>query len=225
MTNRGSIPTGNAAFDGWFRKLRDGVVEKTTGPSPEWTHIPSEKVTMMVGHYDTWHVAYEKTLGPHSPVETAARNERRKEAEAFLRPFIAQYLMFDPVTDEDRLNFGVHNRDTHRTPIGKPKTRALITGLKTLGGFRVELRFEDESTPGRRAIPYGYNGCLLRYAWGPEKISDHNALIQTQLMTRSPWVIDLPPEAQGKFFSGVPCWQADTSELGPPGEIQYVVIA
>jgi hypothetical protein len=219
------IPNRNADFDGWFENLKNGVVEKTGGQTPQWTHIPAEKVTALSEHYTTWHTAYEKTLSPHTPVDTAIKNEKKDEAKAFIRPFIDQYLMFDPVSNDDRLALGIPNRDYHHTPIGKPKTRALIIGLKALGGFQVELRFQDEATPGSRAVPYGCNGCLLRYTWGPEKITNHAALTQTQLMTRSPWVLSLPSEAEGKFFSGVTCWQSDRSELGPPGEIQSVVIA
>ncbi|MDR2417907.1 MAG: hypothetical protein LBD79_02500 [Treponema sp.] len=219
------VPARSADFDGWFENMKNRIVEKTTGPSPEWTHIPGEKVTAMVGHYDAWHAAYEKTLGPHTTVDTAVKNERRDEAKSFVRTFIDQYLMFDPVSNEDRLALGIRNHDPHRTPIGRPKTRALIIGLKALGGFQVELRFQDETTPESRAVPYGCNGCLLRYTWGPEKISDHGALTLSQLMTRSPWVISLPPESEGKFFTGVTCWQSEKSELGPWGEVQSVVIA
>ncbi|MDR1399987.1 MAG: hypothetical protein LBJ41_08705 [Treponema sp.] len=219
------IPNRDADFDGWLENFKNGVVEKTSGSPPEWTHIPAEKTSALVTHYTAWNSAYKKTLAPHTPVETAAKNDRKTEAKAFVRPFIDQYLMFDPVTNEDRLSLGIHNRDHHPTPIGKPKTRALIVALKALGGFQVEIRFQDETTPSSRAVPYGCNGCLLHYTWGPEKVTDHAALMQTQLMTRSPWVMNLPPEAEGKFFSGVTCWQSDRSELGPPGEILSVVIA
>jgi hypothetical protein len=219
------IPQGDGVFDGWFDNLKNGIVANTSGQTPKWTHIPAEKITALVRLYAEWREAYEKTLGPHTSVDTAHKNNRRDEAKAFIRAFIDQYLLFEPVTNEDRIGLGVRNRDNRRTSIGRPKTRALITGLKPLGGFRVELRFQDESTPESRAVPYGCNGCLLRYTWGPEKVLDHAALTMSQLMTRSPWVLDLPPEAEGKFFTGVTCWQSDKSELGPPGEIQSVVIA
>jgi hypothetical protein len=54
----------------------------------------------------------------------------------------------------------LHNRDATHTPIERPATRSLITDLKTLGGFQVEIRFQDEATPDSYAIPYGCNGCL-----------------------------------------------------------------
>ncbi|MDR2071319.1 MAG: hypothetical protein LBP81_07905 [Treponema sp.] len=101
----------------------------------------------------------------------------------------------------------------------------MISGLKALGGFRAEIRFQDENTPDSRVIPCGCNGCLLNYIWGPEKITDYTALAQTRLMTRTPFVLDLPPEAEGKFLSCAARWQNERGELGPWGEIQHIVIA
>jgi hypothetical protein len=109
--------------------------------------------------------------------------------------------MFEPVSNEARLALVIPNRDIYHTSIGKPKTRVLIVGMKSMGGFQVEICFQDEATPGSRAVPYG---CLLRYAWGPEKITDHAALTQTQLMTHSPWVISLPLKPKGNFSPGLP---------------------
>jgi hypothetical protein len=217
------IPSRDAEFDGWLANLTGYVDTKTSGGA--WTHIPPDKVTVLKGHNTDWHAAYAKTLGPHTSVDTEEKNDRRKTAEAFARQFVAQYLKFDPVTNEDRTAMNLHNRDTTHTPVGKPATRALITDLKTLGGFRVEIRFQDEATPGSHAIPYGCNGCLLNYTWGPEKTTDYAALTQTRLMTRTPFVLDLPPEAEGKFLSCAVRWQNERGELGPWSEIMYVVIA
>ena len=217
------IPGPDAEFDGWFENLKNYVVAKTSAGT--WTHIPADKVTALTAEYTAWHAAYEKCLGPHTPVDTEAKNDARKSATAFIRPFVAQYLKFDPVTDEDRTAARVHNTGKTHTPIGKPATLALITELKALGGFRVDIRFQDEGTPQSRAVPYGMNGCLLSFTFGPEKVTDYSLLTQTKLMTRSPFVLELPPEAEGKFLSCTARWQSEKGELGSWGEIQHVVIA
>ncbi|MDR0409128.1 MAG: hypothetical protein LBH18_01835 [Spirochaetaceae bacterium] len=114
---------------------------------------------------------------------------------------MAQYLKFEPVTNEDRTAMNLHNRDATHTVIGPPSTRALITGLKALGGFQVEIRFQDEASSHSHAIPYGDNGCVLNFSWGAEKLTDYAALTQTRMMTHSPFTLGLPPEAEGKFLS------------------------
>ncbi|MDR1325660.1 MAG: hypothetical protein LBK00_06455 [Treponema sp.] len=218
-----SVPSRDAEFDGWLENLTSYVNTKTS--SGAWTHIPPAKVTALSQHNTDWHTAYAKTLGAHTTVDTEEKKDQRKAVEGFVRPFIQQYLKFDPVTNEDRTAMNLHNRDATHSPIEKPTTRALITSLKALGGFQVEVRFQDEATPDSHAIPYGCNGCLLHFVWGPEKVTDYAAFSHTQLMTRTPFVIDLPPEAEGKFLSCATHWQNGRGELGPWGEIQHVVIA
>jgi hypothetical protein len=171
-----------------------------------------------------WHTAYQKTFGAHTPVETEAKNDARKAATAVVRPFIAQYLMFPPVTNEDRTVMGVHNKDTHPSSIGEPKTRPVITDIRALGGFQVKIWFQDEATPESRAIPYGCNGCLLCFTWGKEKATHVSLLNQTQLMTHSPFTHTFPPEAQASFLSCATRWQNEKGELGLWSNIHYVVI-
>ena len=214
------ITARDAEFDGWLANLTGYVAAKTS--STAWTHIPPEKVTALNTHTAEWHAAYAKTLGPHTSVDTEEKNDQRKAAEGFVRPFIQQYLKFDPVSNEDRTAMNLHNRDATHTSIGKPVSRALITDLKALGGFRVEIRFQDETTPDSHAIPYG---CLLNYTVAPEKAAGYAALTQTKLMTRSPFVLDLPPEAEGQFISCAARWQNERGELGPWGEMQESAIA
>jgi hypothetical protein len=201
------------------------VTEKTSGESPAWAHIPSEKVTALATQYTAWHMAYQKTIAPHTPVDTGAKNDARKTAVKVVRPFVAQFLKFEPVTDEDRTAMRIRNRDTTRSTIGVPTTRPVITDIKTLGGFQVELRFQDMATPGSKAIPYGFSGCLLHFVWGAERVADYAALVQGQLMTRSPWTLALPPEAEKTYLSCAPRWQNAKGEVGPWGEIQTTVIA
>jgi hypothetical protein len=217
------IPGPDAEFDGWLANLTAYVDGKTVAWT--WTHIPVDRVTALKGHNTAFRTAHVKMAGPHTAVDTEAKNDARKAAEGFIRPFVQQYLKFDPVTNGDRTAMNLHNRDTTHSPIEKPATCALITDLKVLGGFQVELRFQDEATPDSRARPYGDNGCLLNYTVGPEKVTDYALLKDTKLMTRSPFVLDLSPEAEGKFLSGACRWHSERGDLGPCGEIQHIVIA
>jgi arylamine N-acetyltransferase len=99
---------------------------KTTGASPAWSHIPAAKVTDLKQRNTDWHTAYAKTLGPHTSVDMEAKNDARHVAEAFARQFVAQYLKFDPITNEDRTAMNLHNRDTTHTTIGKPTIWAVM---------------------------------------------------------------------------------------------------
>lgn len=220
--NKDYVPDRDGDFDGWLANLTAYVEEKTAAGA--WTHIPPEKVQGLKGHQRDWHADYQKTLGPHSSADTRAKNDARAGAERFVRPFVQQYLKFDPVSPEDRRAMNLPSRERNRKVLDIPAARALIIGLKPLGGFQVEVRFQDEGAQESRAIPYGMNGCLLNYAWGPEKLWDYGLLKDSILMTRAPWVITLPPEAEGAFFSAAVRWQSRRGKLGPWGDIHHSVV-
>jgi hypothetical protein len=111
---------------------------------------------------------------------------------------------------------------TH-TPAAVPTSRPLIFELKTLGGFAVRVHFRDEHVEHSQAILPGCNGCLAHYHYGPVKLMDVKQLMFTKLLTMSPVILQLPPEAEGMWLSIVPCWQLNRDAvLGPWGTIEYV---
>jgi hypothetical protein len=120
MPHSDYIPRPDSQFDPWFLALRDYVIQKTAGAAPAWSHIPQTAVTELASRYDTWHTAYEATVPPHAKPQTDAKNEARAAAEAFVRPFVNQYLRFPPVTDSDRDEMGIRNRDVQPTPRPEP---------------------------------------------------------------------------------------------------------
>jgi hypothetical protein len=64
-------------------------------------------LTAIAAVYANWYTAYSKVLGPHTPVDTEAKNAAKKAAKKAVRAFVNQYLRFDPVTDEDRTAIGI----------------------------------------------------------------------------------------------------------------------
>jgi hypothetical protein len=216
---------GDAEFDSGFENLTDYVSAKTSGSSPDWTHIPKDSIDALTISLSEWRIAYQKISGAHTPIETEAKNDARKASNALIRPFIAQYLMFPPVSNEDRSAMGIHNKDKHPSPIGDPTTRPVITEIRSIGGFQVRIWFRDETTPESRAIPYGENGCLLNFTWGKQPVDDRSAFSETKLLTRSPFTISFPPESQACFLSCAARWQNKKGVLGPWSEIQHVVIS
>ncbi|WP_059370050.1 hypothetical protein [Treponema endosymbiont of Eucomonympha sp.] len=218
------IPARDAEFDGWFENLNSYVQEKTGGESPAWTHVPKDAADGLFAAYTDWHRAYAATLGAHTAVDTKAKNDANKAAAAFIRPFVAQYLKFAPVTNEDRTAMGLHNHDDSATVIPPPATRAAITDIRAVGGYQIKIWFRDEQTPDSRAVPYGFNGCLLNFAWGAERDDSVSDLKETALMTHSPWTLTLPPEARKSFLSCAARWQNKKGALGPWGDIQHVVV-
>jgi hypothetical protein len=220
------VPGGDLEFDQFYGNYCDVVEENTSGTPPVWVHIPRSEVFTLRSSYSGFHDALLKLRGPHTSVDVLAKNKLRAAGEKDLRAFNREFIVNSRyVTDEQREELGCPVHDTTRTRIGTPKTVPLLTSLRAMSGHAVELRFQDETTPDTTAIPYGMNGCLLNYAWGPEKIDDPALLKETALMTHTPYTLTLPPAAEGSFLSCYVRWQNETGDLGKPSAIQHIVVS
>jgi hypothetical protein len=121
--SRDYIPDRDPEFDIFFHYLVEYVNQKTGGETPQWTHIPVATLMMLRSMLGRWDITYEPTKGPHTPVETEAKNLSKKEAKKTIRPFVNQYLRFPPVSDMDRTAMGIPNKDTIPTPIPPPQAQ------------------------------------------------------------------------------------------------------
>jgi hypothetical protein len=148
------IPARDADFDRWFSFLYQYVSQKCAGQTPAWTHIPQAALGVLGEQHAAWKTAYGATSGPHTPVETEAKNNAKKAAKAVIRPFVNQYLRYGPVTDEDRKAMGIPNRDKIHTPVPRPDAqpeadvaypgvhRIELTNIRTVGAGKDDPRSE-----------------------------------------------------------------------------------
>jgi hypothetical protein len=113
--NRDYIPRPLAQFNDWYANLVNYIKQVTFVQDNPWTHIPDDENNAFVAAFDDWTAAYTPTLGPHTPGQRVARDEARRTAERLIRPFVQRYLMWPPVTDEDRKNMALPIRDDIRT--------------------------------------------------------------------------------------------------------------
>ncbi|MDR1575634.1 MAG: hypothetical protein LBS37_06475 [Treponema sp.] len=168
--------------------------------------------------------AHANYVEDNSSSRGITKRRAMKDALAGMRDFARSYIRFNKkMSAEYKAIFGIHEPDREPTPGGEPNTRPNITEIRTLGGCGVEIRFQDEMTPESWAIPEAYNGAVLHYAWGPEKINDIKLLTESKLMTRHIWRLTLPPEAAGAWLSLAACWQSGGDE-GRFTEIRHIAV-
>jgi hypothetical protein len=216
------IPTNDAKFDAWFKFLIQYILPKISGATPAWAHIPQVAFTALQDAYAAWAAAYETFIGPHTKVDTEAKNDAKKAAKATIRPFVNQYLRFPPVTDEDRTAMGIPNRDTTRTPIGRPKTVPVFT-IVIKGIRQVIILFHDEGTTSR-AIPYGMNGAVIFWKVSDAPITDPKLLDRTELATKSPFVLHFDETDRGKVVTIALQWQNEGGVRGDYSTIESAII-
>ncbi|MDR0598979.1 MAG: hypothetical protein LBG84_02695 [Treponema sp.] len=215
------LPGKEAALIDWL----DNFVEKLQAHGTEW-QIPPGEAAEVEALTTEFKVRRAKCAGPDRSKALVSEKDAVKEALIARVRTMVKFRFNNPIiSDADRVSAGLHPRDRTRTPVPVPATRCLIADVKPLGGFRVEIRFQDEAAPESRAIPYGCNGALLNYAFGPEKEMDYDRLLHSALLTNNPWVLTLPPGAEGAFLSLACRWQNNKGELGPWSEIMYIAVS
>jgi hypothetical protein len=216
------IPNNDALFDVWFKFLVQYIQQKTSGKTPAWAHIPPAAVTLLQGAYDAWLAAYQAFIGPHTTVDTEAKNDAKQAAKKVIRPFVNQYLRFPPVTNEDRTAMGIPNHDGTRTPIGIPPTVPVFT-IVIKGIRQVVILFHDEGTT-RRAIPYGMNGAVVFWKVSDAPITDPKLLDHTALATKSPYTLHFDEADRGKTVTIALQWQNEGGDRGDFSELAGAII-
>ena len=225
MPHHDYIPGADAAFDAFFHTFRTYVTGKCQGAGAAWTHIPAGKVLEIVNGYAAWNDAWLVTQSSHTPAQTREKNRVRDREERNLRKFIQRYIYVDePVTDFDRDNMNLPNRDIIPTPHEAVNEHAVMThrphaDLEILFEFRVE-------ETGARAIPEGYNGVVLytRPLEEGEAVPDRMAILESKLVTRAYWIERFDSRLKGRRVAVTTAWENSRGVEGQRCEVEVVTV-
>jgi hypothetical protein len=222
---RNFIPRREADFDGWFENLTTYVAANalSVGPPPRWTHIPQAKVQELQACYNSWHAAWLKMQGPHTDADLLVKDQERARSEAFLRPFIKQYLRFPPVTDEDRVNMGIHNENHHHTRHGK--IEEMVESSVDTGKLRT-LIFRYHITGAahhhKMAYMYGMEGLFVVTDTAPTGPEQFN---RREVSTANPLTVQFREEDRGKKVFYMFRWIGTREGMdGDWSEIRWAII-
>jgi hypothetical protein len=208
-----NIPAKDADFDGWFNNLINYVDTKTSGSPPPWPNM-AEAAEGMIAAYPPWHTAYVKTQGAHTEVDTEAKKEKRKAAEALIRPFVAQYLHFPPVTDLDRTAMHIPNYGGGGGPVATPAVwPELKVDMST--SLHLFVHYRDPLHP-RGGKPDKVTGMELRWAVldsPPEHIDE---LVNSSFDTESPLELTFDLSDRGKKVFMAGRWEIHREGLKGP---------
>ena len=204
-------------FDDLFKIIIEYTDKKCEGTTPEWTHIPAANRADLKTAYALWSAAYAKTIGPHTPVDTEAKNKAKTEAKAKIRPFVNLFLRKDQpaVTDMDRTAMSIPNRDQtpthHPVPDVKPETEVVPSGkgkhtviamnphskskkkppLVMGVAFAHRVRDPDEPKIAPQDMPSDFQVKTTRdFQWSEElygKIADYATAYENEGGKRGPW--------------------------------------
>jgi hypothetical protein len=216
------IPNNDAAFDTWFKFLNQYVAGKCGGSKPEWTHIPVDARTGMNNAYTAWAAAYARIFGPHTPVDTAAKNDAKKAAKKVIRPFVNQFLRYLPVTDDDRRAMGIPVKDTRPTPVPKPED---VPEAEVSTPLPRVLRFRFRRPGAKRwGKPEGVHGLELLWVVLDRPPLSLKELLHSSFATKSPLELVFDEEDRGRRVYFAARWETGTVKKGPESEIFSAII-
>jgi hypothetical protein len=216
------LSLNDADFNQWFKFMNQYVNQKCTGTAPEWTHIPQAARTTMADTYTTWYTAYSAFLGPHTKVDTEAKNDAKEAAKKAARAFVNQYLRFPPVIDEDRTAMGIPNHDPHPTPVPRPgdipETEVQMPKPRVL-----HFRFR-RYTMKRWGKPRDVHGMELVWLISDTPPKEIEELVHSSFATRSPLELTFKESERGKHFYYAVRWETGTVKKGDFSEIYSAII-
>jgi len=216
------VPSRDAEFDRWLDNLVDYVKQRTLGGSPMWTHIPPSAVEELDDARNDWKERYELTLHPHTPAQTVGKNDARKRTEKIVRPFVQSFLYWKAVSDEDRTNMELPNRDMEPTPQHAPsKIPEIETDTSVIRRLRFRMRdFGSKSW----AKPEHVHGMDFRWAALAERPSHVDELKNIVNATANPIVLDFDEADRGKRVYFAVRWVNNTGHGGPWSDIESAII-
>jgi len=145
------IPSNTQMFDIFLRN----VLEYVRKNQEEWKNIPEDVITSLTELHDHFSDLLKATSGQHTSAQTYARNEAQAAASKALRAMVNQYLRFAPVSNVDRVEMGIPNRDGILSTVPAPSLPAAGTlAFPALG--LIEIRdIHPEGNRSEERVRYG----------------------------------------------------------------------
>ncbi|MDR1985746.1 MAG: hypothetical protein LBP88_02090 [Treponema sp.] len=211
----------DGAFDVWFGNMVQYVSKMTGGSAPEWTHIPAEETAALNASYTAWHTAYQATLTPHTPGQTAAKNEARKAGEKEISSFYRRFIEHPAVTLEQLMDAGFQP-PSPRTPDAEPVTYPEAEVDSSIIR-QLTIHFRDKGAASR-AKPPKVHGAEIRWAILDREPVDETELTSSDFDTATPFTLTFTESQRGKRVYFVLRWESHTNLKGPWSEIYNAVI-
>jgi hypothetical protein len=212
------IPKKDSEVLSWSANFLEGV-----GPNAAAWGIPEGEVTAIGVAYRAFADIYIKAKSPSkTAVIVAEKNAAREALVAKIRAMVSFRLQNPVITDAQRIDLGLHVRDTTRTNIPVPTTRPELN-IDVLDFRRLKVLFYDQGSDNK-AKPYGVNGAVIILAILDAPPADHSALTRSVLATRTPHILEFTEEERGKTVYVAICWQNEKGQMGPWSEIVSALV-
>ena len=207
--NHDYLPQGFAALSSWLINFFEYLL-----PNLVRFKIQESETTDVQAKADDYQTAHLKAEHPNAG--KADRLDRKEKAEVTVktvREFVNEHLRFNKsVTDNDRVQLGLHVADHHPTPHARPDTWPLPT-IRTAGPRQLRLDWHD-STTKTKAKPAGVRSCEICYAILDTPPTTNADLVHSVFSTHSFHLFTFDESQRRKNIYFILRWENTRGETG-----------
>lgn len=206
-----SPPTADGPLDAWANNFKTLIAA-----SPTTYGLVTADGTAITAAFTSWHTAYLAAINPSTRTKgtVEAKNVQKASMLGVLRAYAATIRVNRAVSNDLKINLGLHVRDTAPTPVPPPATYPTLTILEPMRGVQ-DLRARDSSSPDRRSKPAGAAGMLLFRAVGTAAVTDPSGAAFLAFAGKTDLAFNFASADNGKVATYFARWTNSKGEVGP----------
>jgi hypothetical protein len=221
MAHSDWIPTREQDLVDLCRKWAAGLADSAKTTAFGWDQTECTGVLETLNNFLTARSGYE---ADDSSAKRLAKDEAKGEAIDAMRNFANDAIRFNKkMSDEDKLVYGIHPKDTTPTTHAPPTSQPETVVENTTNHFEHQVRAlnrgrNDASKP---ADAYG-----VRYAWqvGGEKPASGADLPKTKFTRKTSLVVTHTEADKAKTSYYATCYENGKGDTGPWSPVEEAVI-
>jgi hypothetical protein len=191
--------------------------------------LPAKELGDLAAAQDDFNAAYEVASNEETRTSGTVnkKNKMRKEFEAMLRQFLAEYITNNSkVMDWDRENMKlpIHKKNPTRHPI--PGTNPVTTRIVRKAPGSYEVHYRDNESSESNAKPFGVQGAEIGFLITDKDVDNvtFKDFNRSAFDTHTPFKIQFDPADFGRKVHYAMRWENTRGEKGDWGAVESFII-
>lgn len=205
------IPNSDDGFRNWLQNFSNLIQQDAARYG-----LQPPDAAVISGMYTDFDTVFALVQSPatRTPGLVLQKDAIKASSKASCRVYAQQIKANAGVSDQDKLQLGLHINDTTKTPVPVPSSAPIMMITGSFSGEHI-LRYADETTPASRRKPAGvqFIEVYMTIATGADPVQSHSTSIG--LYGRQPITVSQDQADAGKTATYFGRWVNTRGEKGP----------
>ncbi len=205
------IPKSDDGFRNWLQNFSNLIQQDAARYG-----LQPPDAAVISGMYTDFDTVFALVQSPatRTPGLVLQKDAIKASSKASCRVYAQQIKANAGVSDQDKLQLGLHINDTTKTPIPAPSSAPILNITGAFSGEHI-LRYADENTPTSRAKPPGVTQMELYVHVGPGATADWQEAEYVGVFTKNPIQYTFTPDKAGMTATYFARWRTAKGLEGP----------